>query len=937
MMNRVTQKRLYAAKGELEPSQAQLPLPLPNDDEAGLRSLLGMPALDAHAALADLDWDFADAQTDEFTHGVHSYPAKFIPQLPARFIASLSQPGELVIDPFSGGGTTGVEALRLGRRFLGVDANPVGVLLGEVKTTSLTARDWRSLDALDSALRSASTADHRDAQPTIPPIPNIEKWYAPAIAEALARIKTAVDERTTGPSRALALTAFVNTAARVSFQESETRYVSKPRAVDPQEPLRRFVSELARMSVHVRTLGPINSIAEVQFRLGDARERSDFPIEDGSAALIVTSPPYPNAYDYHLYHRFRLFWLGLDPAGLRRVEIGSHLKHQGEADPAASYEADMRSVLHNAQALLAPGRYCVLIVGDGIYRGTPYPTARRLADLAVRDGWIALPPISRSLPEFRRSVTSAGRRLRTEDVVLLKKPAATVRLRLLRPTYERYPYEVDLGRREVASLTGHQLDGSETLEVPHGSTCSVIEEVSRAAFWHGVEVEETGIVTSTRQRLLENPPPGHRKQSNYITHGLHRYKGKFYPQLAKALLNLSCVRDRSSLALDPFGGSGTVLLEAVLNGRDAVSIDCSPLATSVARTKVEVLGVDAREIERVADALVEALTAETPPETPEWDQFEPSTHEELESWFAPRVLAKLGQLLRVGRSVEDPRLVGLCEVLVSDLVREISHQEPRDLRIRRRAEPLRDAPVIELFEARLSAVVPKLLAFQATADPQTTLGTGRAVLANSAEAAAYIELDQDQRLVDAVVSSPPYATALPYLDTDRLSLAAVFGYDKQARRVLERGLIGSRETSKTEQRATESLIASGLAGVLPDSTASFLQALLEVTRSDNTAGFRRQQLPTVLAKYFVGVAAVLSELRTRLLPGSHLWFVLGDSRTQVGGRRWIIPTVDEFASIAKHAGYDYVERVPITVTREDVVHAKHAITENAIVHLRAAR
>ena len=151
---------------------------------------------------------------------------------------------------------------------------------------------------------------------------------------------------------------------------------------------------------------------------------------------------------------------------------------------------------------------------------------------------------------------------------------------------------------------------------------------------------------------------------------------------------------------------------------------------------------------------------------------------------------------------------------------------------------------------------------------------------------------------------------------------------------MEKRLIGSRETSKSEQRTMEALIAEGLEQDLPGSTVAFLQELLDTTRSDASAGFRRQQLPTVLTKYFRGIAAVINQLVPRLSPGADLWFVLGDSRTQVGGRRWIIPTVDEFQSIAKHCGLDFVEKIPITVTREDVIHAKHAITENAIVHLR---
>src|SRR6266516_4635242 len=76
-------------------------------------------------ALAALDWSFTAARSDELTHGLHPYPAKFIPSLPRQAIAALSRRGELILDPFSGGGTTAVEALATERGAYSIDANPV--------------------------------------------------------------------------------------------------------------------------------------------------------------------------------------------------------------------------------------------------------------------------------------------------------------------------------------------------------------------------------------------------------------------------------------------------------------------------------------------------------------------------------------------------------------------------------------------------------------------------------------------------------------------------------------------------------------------------------------------------------------------------------------------------------------------------------------------
>jgi len=81
------------------------------------------------------------------------------------------------------------------------------------------------------------------------------------------------------------------------------------------------------------------------------------------------------------------------------------------------------------------------------------------------------------------------------------------------------------------------------------------------------------------------------------------------------------------------------------------------------------------------------------------------------------------------------------------------------------------------------------------------------------------------------------------------------------------------------------------------------------------------------------MSRVMHNTHRHMLPGAHLWFVLGDSRTTVGGHRWTIPTIDEVLAIGKLVGLVPVERIPITVTREDVVHARHTITNNDILHM----
>ena len=87
--------------------------------------------------LVDDRWSFRDANTKEFTHCYHTYPAMMIPQVARSLIAEYKPEGELktIFDPYSGSGTTLVEANLVGVNAVGTDLNPLARLMSRVKTT----------------------------------------------------------------------------------------------------------------------------------------------------------------------------------------------------------------------------------------------------------------------------------------------------------------------------------------------------------------------------------------------------------------------------------------------------------------------------------------------------------------------------------------------------------------------------------------------------------------------------------------------------------------------------------------------------------------------------------------------------------------------------------------------------------------------------------
>jgi len=83
------------------------------------------------------DWDFAKADTSYLTHGLHDYPARMIPQIAHRLISRYSPEKGKILDPFCGSGTILVEARLANRSAIGIDVNPLAVLLSKVKSTPL--------------------------------------------------------------------------------------------------------------------------------------------------------------------------------------------------------------------------------------------------------------------------------------------------------------------------------------------------------------------------------------------------------------------------------------------------------------------------------------------------------------------------------------------------------------------------------------------------------------------------------------------------------------------------------------------------------------------------------------------------------------------------------------------------------------------------------
>lgn len=360
------------------------------------------------------DWDFMGENTQMHLHSLHPYPARMIPQIPARAIELWSKKGDRVLDPFAGCGTTLLEAVIRGRNAVGVDNNPVACLISSAKTVYYSEEDVKCLkdflEALDAMINSP------DLIPSIPVYKNMEYWFAEEAIDELGKIRACI-HTLEGKPRQMALCCLSAIIVRVSYQGSDTKYVRKVADFVPGSGIKGYK---AKLKSAIKCIEEINEKKTGKADIIRADGRNLEAIEDSTIDLIVTSPPYLNAYDYHKYHRHRMQWIDGDVSFARDNEIGKHDTFTRKGATPDKYFEDMAKCFSEWYRVLKEDAYCLIVVGDAIVSGEPVSVGDRFVEMmnavgfTFRNRWI------RSLDVNRKSFNQQAR-IKKEHVLLFKK------------------------------------------------------------------------------------------------------------------------------------------------------------------------------------------------------------------------------------------------------------------------------------------------------------------------------------------------------------------------------------------------------------------------------------------------------------------------------------------------------------------------------------
>ena len=357
-------------------------------------------------------------KTSLHTHTMHRFPGKFVPQVVRELLLLVGAAEHtLIADPFSGSGTSLVEASLSGVPSVGVDCDPLAVLICQAKTTALSPRQLSALQTYwADPIGLAPIDDMEEA------VPNLYHWFKPSAARQLAFIREKALALDDEQLRTFSLVVFSSIIRRVSNADDQTQktYVSGTLRKTPPLPSDLFPLFLERA---IRGMVSYASAkrAPVVVEKGDARTWRSSRTIDG----IITSPPYIDSIDYVYNQLLEYFWLhnvlGLEsmdeiralrkePVGFRRADIvtgfhqlsrispkaadllEAHLAaiqsvSEKEAQSIVGYFMDFAMHLEVTNRNMKRGGIYALVVGESNIRGVTIPTPAILAELFDSSGF----------------------------------------------------------------------------------------------------------------------------------------------------------------------------------------------------------------------------------------------------------------------------------------------------------------------------------------------------------------------------------------------------------------------------------------------------------------------------------------------------------------------------------------------------------------------
>ncbi|NNB12060.1 site-specific DNA-methyltransferase [Pseudomonas fragi] len=393
--------------------------------------------MNTNEQLGDVDWSFPNLGNSGI-HSLHWYPATYIAAIPGTLIPVFTKKGGLVLDPFNGSGTSGVEAIRLGRTFIGMDTNPVALLMSHAKLHFPAPKSLRQhLDIIirdsEKLFTSKETAQH-------PHHKELSAWYHPDTLNTLNRLLSAILCINNTDTKRCFLAIFSGVLKNTSSQGRHWGWVCdnvkpKPFEITLKDALSIFINaandyititEQSHKLVQVHSENETRKLTRSRYKLvhGDCVKNMQ-SLPDEHIDFIVTSPPYYGVADYIKSQRLSYLWfdkdeLAADQLGFRDFEkLRSHesgaRSNRTRKNSHELYMNFINSFFTQCHRVLKTGSSMALVVGES---GARASTTNELIFAAESKGFNLSLRRERDIKSSRRRLMAS---VKCEDILIFEK------------------------------------------------------------------------------------------------------------------------------------------------------------------------------------------------------------------------------------------------------------------------------------------------------------------------------------------------------------------------------------------------------------------------------------------------------------------------------------------------------------------------------------
>ncbi|MCD6385921.1 DNA methyltransferase [Candidatus Sumerlaeota bacterium] len=380
----------------------------------------------------DESWDFRTADTKQYTHCFHPYPAMMIPQVAGRILDEFGEDAKLLFDPYCGTGTSLVEANLRGINAIGSDINPLARLIAKVKTTIIPVAkvDAHLKDFYD--LIFSIRLGGKEIKPKIPEFKNIGYWFKKETQYWLAVVKEYIERIEDEDIQDFFKVAFSETVREVSLtRNSEFKlYRMSEKQIEEFNPdvLSIMVDKLIRnrkgMAEYISRKK--NKASSKIFGFNTVCGIPENIILPESIDIIVTSPPYGDSRTTVAYGQFSRLsnqWLGLEEynevdkismGGIRRKglknfkfePLDSVLSQIAHIDKKRAYDVisfyiDYEKSITNISRVVKRGGIVAYVVGNRRVKGIEIPNDEITGEFFERNGFKHIKTILRDIPNKR--------------------------------------------------------------------------------------------------------------------------------------------------------------------------------------------------------------------------------------------------------------------------------------------------------------------------------------------------------------------------------------------------------------------------------------------------------------------------------------------------------------------------------------------------------